>query len=168
MISETPQYSTSIIQCPPPHLTVDTFCQWSVQKGLGLEKRVMSNLGMHKWWLLRDYSAGKNTPEVYAMFIEVGVDRPALSVNNTVIVGWSPKPFSWGIWERLTRKFKKSDYPRKGDTLQVVNTGTGSFSLKQMQPLGCPSLHSRSLWQIMVDKGWVLIAQNETYSSALK
>lgn len=155
-----------MIAVPPPFVTPESFCLSTIISALKLEKRIANNLGIHKWWLLRDYSAGKNSPEVYAFFIEIGIDRPALSVNNTAIICWSPKPFSWGFWERLLRRFKKSDYPRKGDTLQTITVPPfDPFTVKHMIPQAHTAQYLRALWNSMINSGWVLEAQNEVVSS---
>jgi hypothetical protein len=161
-----------VIPLPPNHLNVDKFCIWAIKNGLLQKKcpsaRAMHEMGTHKWWIIRDYSCGKTTPEIYMMFININTDKPQLSVYNTAIVAWNPKPFSWGVWEKIWRMIKRINYPKIGDNLQVIPTnpgfiqGTAGITIKQLTPTVYPAQISRCIWNELEAKKWVLVAQGET------
>lgn len=155
-----------IIPFPPKHSNIDDFCLWTIKKALQSRRcpssRAIQEMGTHKWWIMRDYSHGAFTPETYVMFININIDRPQLSQYNTAMVGWSPKPFKWGIWERCWRTLRRSNYPKAGDNLQVIPTNMTGIVIKHLAPIAYPAQISRSMWYEMEAKGWVLVAQGET------
>jgi hypothetical protein len=144
---------------------IETLCLWVIEKATKLEPRVINELKRHKWWLLRDYSKGRDTPEVYCMFVEIGLDSPPIIVNNTAILCWSPRPYEWSFAERLIRKFKRKDYPRRGDVLSVISGGNTWFEVKQEYARAMPASSLRILWNSMMNQGWSLVAQGEVAAS---
>ena len=155
------------IKMPPGHSSPDEFCRWVISTALKekIPRRAINQLGTHKWWLMVDKSKGTNTPECFALFVNIGVDRPQLTHLNTALVCWNPVPFGWGIWERFKRTIKRTNYPSRGDVLQTIPLCEYmSCSLYQMQPVAYRAKDSRRLWDVMQNIGWVLVAQGETYT----
>jgi hypothetical protein len=155
-----------IIPLPPIHSSIDDFCHWTIQQSLKkrVNERTINEMctGMHKWWIMRDYSRGANSPETYVMFINIDVNSLPICELNTAFVGWNPRSFGWGIWERCWRALKKSNYPSRGDLLQVIPLMEGmSFNLRQMVPIASKAEQSRKLWYNMQGIGWTLVAQGE-------
>ena len=159
------------IPLPPNFLNVDRFCLWSIKTGLRANRcpsaRAMHEMGTHKWWIIRDYSHGANTPECYMMFVNINTDRPQLSQYNTAVVAWTPKPFTWGFWEQIWRTIRRTNYPKRGDTIQIIPLepiigGNATITLKHLEPHAHIAKNSRKLWHELEAKGWVLVAQGET------
>jgi len=140
---------------------MESLCLWTIAKATKLKPRIINELRRHKWWMLQDFSKGRDTPVVYAMFLEIGLDSPPVLKNTTAVVCWSPKPYSWSLVERFMRKIKKQDYPRKGDVVSVISGGASWFEVKQAVPISLPAERSRMLWNSMTNQGWILIAQGE-------
>ena len=158
------------IKLPKGHQTPDDFCLWVIKTALKkkIVKRAFSQMGLHKWWLLRNYSNGSKTPEIYALFINIGTDRPQITEYNTAMVAWSPIPYNWNMWEKIIRTLKRNNYPQAGDTLQCVSVGENiSFILRQMIPTPFRAQDSRHLWNVMQSRGWELVAQGETHSRVI-
>jgi hypothetical protein len=154
------------IPLPPQRSEINQFCLWVIKKALQSRRcpsaRAMHDMGTHKWWIMRDYSHGAFTPETYVMFVNINIDRPQLSQYNTAMVGWSPKPFKWGVWERCWRTLRRSNYPRADDNLQVIPTNTTGIVIKHLSPIAYPAQVSRTIWHEMETRGWSLVAQGET------
>lgn len=153
------------IALPPKYQNPDELCLWVVKTALKnkLSPRAINQMGLHKWWLMLDRSKGANTPECFALFVNINTDRPPMSHLNTAIVCWSPIPFGWSLWERCKRKIKRADYPSRGDVLQVIPLSEHlSVPLYHMNPIAYPAKDSRKLWDIMQNMGWTLMAQGET------
>lgn len=149
---------------------MNLFCQWVIKTALKphLEPRVINNMGPHKWWILRDFSNGKLSPENYVMFVNINFQGVRISAYNTVIISWNPIPFRWGFWEKIYRKLKQSNYPKIGDILQIISVNGGTkiksvpFNLIQLTPEAYPSEWSRLVWNRMEEMGWTLVFQGET------
>ena len=155
------------ITIPPGHVSADDFCLWVVKTSLKgkVSPRAINQMGLHKWWLIRDFSKGANTPETYSFFVNINIDKPQISNLNTAVVAWSPVPFGWSLWERLKRTVKRTNYPTNGDVLQVIPLNEYmSCPLYHMKPTGYAAKDSRKLWDIMQNMGWVLVAQGETHT----
>jgi len=150
-----------MIPLPKKHKDIESFCMHTIKDASGLPDRVIEELRRHKWWIMRDFSRGKNTPECYALFIEIGLDSPPIMPKSTAIVCWSPKPYEWSLWERIVRKVRRKDYPRKGDILSVISAGTSWFEVRQEYPHLYPATVLRTLWNSMTNQGWTPIAQGE-------
>lgn len=161
------------IPIPPKFLNADQFCLWIIKEGLKSRRcpsfKAIREMGTHKWWIIRDYSHGANTPECYMMFINISTDRPQLSQYNTAVVAWTPKPFGWGFWERIWRTLKRTNYPKPGDTIQIIPSvdpvfigGKSNITLKHLKPNAHIAQNSRMLWHELEAKGWTLVAQGET------
>ena len=153
------------IRIPPNHTDVDSFCVWVIKTALKtkLSSRELNNMGLHKWWLLKDHSKGRTTPDTYAFFVNISTDRPQMTPYNTATVFWNPVPFDWSVWEKVVRTLKKKNYPKTGDTLQCISVGENiSFIVRQMTPTPFRAQDSRHLWNVMQARGWELVAQGET------
>ena len=140
---------------------IESLCLWTIATSTKLKPRVVNELRRHKWWIMRDFSRGKDTPEVYALFIEIGLDSPQVTPNNTAILCWSPRPYEWSMIERVVRKLKRKDYPRRGDMLSVISGGNSWFEVRQEVPKAMPATLLRILWNTMVNQGWTLVSQGE-------
>lgn len=156
------------IPIPPKHYSPDEFCRWVVKTSLKslVGERIVNHMGIHKWWIMRDFSKGKTTPECYAFFVNIDVNRTPITDKTTAVVFWNPRPFSWGVTEKLFRFIKKTDYPRNGDILQTICLSEHiGYNLLQMTPKALRASDSRHLWNIMQASGWELVAQGETQTS---
>ena len=96
---------TTEVPIPSKYSDMNSFCNWAVNMALKpiLSKAAISEMRGHKWWIMRNYSDGKETSELYSMFINVDVNRTSATPYNTVIVSWSPKAFSWGVITKLIK-----------------------------------------------------------------
>jgi hypothetical protein len=129
-----------------------------------LSKAAISEMRGHKWWIMRNYSDGKETSELYSMFINVDVNRTSATPYNTVIVSWSPKAFSWGVITKLIKFIEKDSYPKKGEVIRIIPVlESRYFSIVQLTPQAFPSNWSRLVWYTMQGLGWSVVKQGETY-----
>jgi len=154
-----------VIPLPPKFPDIDHFVWWTIKTPLRkkVPERAINEMGLHKWWIMRDYSRGVNSPETYVMFVNIDVNNPPICELNTAFVCWNPRSFGWGLWERCWRTLKKANYPKQGDLLQVIPLIEGmSFNLRQMVPIASKPEVSRRLWYNMQGIGWTLVAQGET------
>lgn len=157
------------ISLPPKHQSPDTFCLWTIKTALKnkVAPRIINQMGLHKWWLLRNYSNGSKTPETYAFFVNINTDRPQITEFNTAMVAWSPIPFGWTLWDKVIRTLKRTNYPNRGDAIQIVSLNEHiSFIVRHMSPMAFKSKDSRQLWNVMQANGWELVAQGETQTSS--
>lgn len=155
------------IQIPGNHKNADLFCVWVIKTALKnkLSSRELNNMGLHKWWLLKNPYKGKPASDIYGFFVNINTDRPQMTTLNTATVFWNPISFNWGFWEKLFKTLKKKNYPKKGDTLECIPIDKNiSFIVRQMVPTPFSAQDSRYLWNVMQANGWELVAQGETWS----